>query len=81
MCKIASVNVLIFKNCLIYPRLTVFKGKKKKFERKILSEILSEISRNMSESIFAEVFSPNLYPPKLLGINVVLQYKTPLLFY
>ena len=24
----------------------------------------------MSESFFAEVFSPNLYPPKLLGINV-----------
>ena len=43
-----------------------YRLKKKIFERKILSEI----SRNMSESIFAEVFSPNLYPPKLLGINV-----------
>ena len=29
----------------------------------------------MSESFFAEVFSPNLYPPKLLGINVPINFS------
>ena len=86
-CKIASVNVSKFsktsKTVSYIIDKQFFIGKKRiwtenfvrNFVRNFVQNYEKYVRKFFRRSFFAEVFSPNLYPPKLLGINVSARWQ------